>query len=47
MAQRALEVLEDAALHERLKRGAAARALEFSADHVVPLYEKLYEEVLA
>src|SRR5882762_378748 len=47
MAQHALEVLEDSALHERLKRNAAARALEFSADHVVPRYEKLYEEVLA
>jgi N-acetyl-alpha-D-glucosaminyl L-malate synthase BshA len=47
MAQRALGVLEDPALHERLKRNAAARALEFSADRIVPRYEKLYEEVLA
>src|SRR6266567_1978983 len=47
MAQRALEVLVDSALHERLKRNAAARALEFSADKVVPRYEALYEEVLS
>ncbi len=47
MSQRALQVLQDAAEHERLKRNAAARALEFSADRVVPRYEKLYEEVLA
>jgi len=47
MAQRALEVLEDPSLHERLKRNAAARALDFSADKVVPRYEALYEEVLS
>jgi hypothetical protein len=40
-------VLGDAGDHERLRRNAAARALEFSADRVVPLYETLYEEVLA
>jgi glycosyltransferase involved in cell wall biosynthesis len=40
-------VLEDPAEHERLRRNAAARALEFSADRVVPRYEQLYEEVLA
>ena len=47
MSERALQVLQDPAEHERLKRNAAARALEFSADRVVPRYEKLYEEVLA
>jgi len=47
MSQRALQVLQDPAEHERLKRNAAARALEFSVDRVVPRYEKLYEEVLA
>jgi len=47
MAERALHVLENPAEHERLKRAAAARALEFAADRVVPLYEQLYEEVLA
>jgi hypothetical protein len=30
-----------------LKHAAAARALELSADRVVPRYEQLYEEVLS
>jgi len=30
-----------------LKHAAAAHALEFSADRVVPRYEQLYEEVLS
>ncbi|HWC72757.1 MAG TPA: N-acetyl-alpha-D-glucosaminyl L-malate synthase BshA [Gemmatimonadales bacterium] len=47
MAERALHVLRDTAAHERLRRNAAARALEFSADRVVPRYEQLYEEVLS
>jgi glycosyltransferase involved in cell wall biosynthesis len=46
MAERALRVLDDPAEHERLKRNAAARALELSADRVVPRYEALYQEVL-
>jgi N-acetyl-alpha-D-glucosaminyl L-malate synthase BshA len=46
MAERALRVLGDPAAHERLKRNAAARALEFSADRIVPRYEALYQEVL-
>jgi len=47
MTERALAILQDAANHERLKRNAAARALEFSAEWVVPRYEKLYEDLLA
>jgi glycosyltransferase involved in cell wall biosynthesis len=47
MAERALRVLQDRAEHERLRRNAAARALEFSADRVVPLYEQVYTAVLA
>jgi len=47
MTERALRVLEDAGAHERMQQHAAARALEFSADRVVPRYEELYEEVLA
>jgi len=47
MAERALRVLENPAEHERLKHAAAAHALEFSADRVVPRYEQLYEEVLS
>jgi len=46
MTERALAVLRHPALHERLRRGAAERALEFAADQVVPQYERLYESVL-
>jgi len=46
MTERAVAVLRDPALHERLRRGAAERALEFAADQVVPQYERLYESVL-
>jgi N-acetyl-alpha-D-glucosaminyl L-malate synthase BshA len=46
MIERALRVLRDDALHARLRTGAARRALEFAADRIVPLYERLYEDVL-
>jgi N-acetyl-alpha-D-glucosaminyl L-malate synthase BshA len=46
MAERAIATLQDAAELDRLRRNATTRALEFSADLVVPRYEKLYEEVL-
>ncbi len=46
MTERALAALTDAAGHERLKRNAAARALDFAAERVVPRYEQLYEGVL-
>jgi N-acetyl-alpha-D-glucosaminyl L-malate synthase BshA len=46
MAERALRLLGDATEHERMKRNAVARALEFSTDRVVPRYERLYQEVL-
>ena len=47
MVDRALRALQNADEHIRLKQNAAARALDFSADKVVPRYEALYEEVLA
>ncbi|HLZ44562.1 MAG TPA: N-acetyl-alpha-D-glucosaminyl L-malate synthase BshA [Gemmatimonadales bacterium] len=43
MAERALQVLEGTE-HERLKRNAAERALDFSAEKIVPQYEGLYNE---
>ncbi|HLQ68381.1 MAG TPA: N-acetyl-alpha-D-glucosaminyl L-malate synthase BshA [Gemmatimonadales bacterium] len=46
MSERALRILTDSALQERMRRAAAERAREFSADRVVPRYERLYEEVL-
>ncbi len=47
MTDRALAILKDEGLHERMKRNAAARALEFAAERVVPRYVKLYEDLLA
>ena len=47
MVDRSLRVLGSADEHSRLKQNAAARALDFSADKVVPRYEALYEEVLS
>jgi L-malate glycosyltransferase len=46
MADRAMQILEDPGTLQRLRRAAAARALEFSADRVVPQYEAVYNEVL-
>jgi N-acetyl-alpha-D-glucosaminyl L-malate synthase BshA len=46
MIERAVALLEDGAAHERLRRAAVARALEFSADRIVPRYEQLYRSVL-
>jgi L-malate glycosyltransferase len=47
MTARAVAILQDGAAHERLKRNALARALEFSAERVVPQYLRLYQDVLA
>ncbi len=47
MTERALAILKGGAEHERLKRNAAARALEFAAERIVPRYEHLYEDLLA
>ena len=41
-----MALLEDGAVHERLRHAAVARALEFSADRIVPRYEELYQGVL-
>ena len=46
MTDRSLEVLGDPARLELLRRGAVARAALFSADKVVPQYERVYEDVL-
>jgi len=47
MIERALAILNDGPEHERLKRNAAARALEFAAERIVPRYEQLYQDLLA
>ncbi|HKE89881.1 MAG TPA: glycosyltransferase, partial [Gemmatimonadales bacterium] len=46
MTERAIEVLRDPERLEEMRRGAVTRAADFSADRVVPLYERLYEDVL-
>ncbi|HYK83489.1 MAG TPA: N-acetyl-alpha-D-glucosaminyl L-malate synthase BshA [Gemmatimonadales bacterium] len=46
-AAQALTVLRDAPLLARLRAGAAARALEFAAERIVPRYEALYQQTLS
>jgi len=47
MAARALDVLTDPDRRERMGRAARERALsEFCSSKIIPLYERLYEELL-
>jgi glycosyltransferase involved in cell wall biosynthesis len=46
MGRRVVELLRDGARHDRMREAAVAKAREFSADRVVPLYEELYEDVI-
>ena len=46
MGRRAVELLRDRRRHAAMREAAIAKAREFSADRVVPMYEALYEEVL-
>jgi N-acetyl-alpha-D-glucosaminyl L-malate synthase BshA len=46
-AERAIELLTDDALHQRITAAGRARAIEqFSADRIIPQYERYYEEVV-
>ncbi len=47
LTERAVALLKDPATHARLRQNAAAHALQFSAERVVPRYERLYEDVLS
>jgi len=48
MAARALEILTDAGRQERMGKAARERALsQFCSSRIIPLYEKLYERVVA
>jgi N-acetyl-alpha-D-glucosaminyl L-malate synthase BshA len=47
MGRRAVELLRDPERHSAVRAAAIARAQEFSADRIVPMYEAFYEEVLA
>src|SRR5213592_643157 len=46
MTALAVALLQDGPAHERMRRAAAARALEFATERIVPRYEALYEDVL-
>ena len=46
MGRRAVELLRDAPRYAAMREAALAKAREFSADRIVPMYEQLYEEVL-
>src|SRR3954471_924738 len=46
MGRRAVELLRHSARHTAMRSAAIAKAREFSADRVVPMYEALYEEVV-
>jgi len=46
MTERAIEVLRDPERLDEMRRRAVQRADDFSADRVVPQYERLYEDVL-
>jgi L-malate glycosyltransferase len=46
MGRRAVELLREPARHAAMREAAIAKAQEFSADRVVPMYESLYREVL-
>jgi N-acetyl-alpha-D-glucosaminyl L-malate synthase BshA len=47
MGRRAVELLRDPERHAAMRAAALAKAQEFSADRIVPMYESFYEEVLA
>lgn len=46
MGRRAVDLLRDGDALARMRRAAIARAGEFSADRIVPMYEALYADVL-
>jgi len=46
MTERAIEVLRDPERLDEMRRRAVQRADDFSAERVVPQYERLYEDVL-
>ncbi|MGI9040112.1 MAG: N-acetyl-alpha-D-glucosaminyl L-malate synthase BshA [Gemmatimonadales bacterium] len=46
MGRRAVELLRTPERHAAMREAAIARAQEYSADRIVPLYEELYQEVL-
>ena len=46
MVERSLGILERPDVHAAMRRHAAARALEFSSEWIVPRYEQIYRDLL-
>ena len=46
MGRRAVELLRDAGRYQAMREAAVAKAGEFSADRIVPMYEALYAEAV-
>jgi L-malate glycosyltransferase len=46
MGRRAVELLRSEARHAEMRSAAIAKAREFSADRIVPMYEALYDEAV-
>jgi N-acetyl-alpha-D-glucosaminyl L-malate synthase BshA len=46
MGRRAVELLRDEGRHAAMRSAAIAKAREFSADRIVPMYEALYDEAV-
>ncbi len=46
MTTRAVALLKDPAAHARMRERAIARAQEFTAERIIPLYEQMYQDVL-
>ena len=47
MSRQALDILSNDATLEKFKQAAALQAQTFDIHHIIPLYEKLYDEVLS
>jgi L-malate glycosyltransferase len=47
MSERALEILRDDNKLKEFKKTAAAHAHKFDIHNIIPLYEKLYDDVLS
>ena len=47
MGRRAVELLRDPERHAAMRQAAIAKAEQFSAERIVPLYEGLYQDILA
>jgi L-malate glycosyltransferase len=46
MGRRAVELLRDPERHAAMRAAAVAKAQQFSADRIVPMYESLYHQVV-